>query len=394
MIVAGGSYLEICEIPRWRRLFGSGGRAAAAVGQLSPGSSLHTYAFAGWARDVESSMHACGVTATVMPIAEEISFGYFHALSPATLRPGVPTRHPALSVDGRVVLRFSFVEGDAVVSAERAVHDPQGDDVVPFRANGSRAEALAVVLNEGEAEGATGEEGPAAGEAVLALHAADVVVVKRGCSGATVHRPGRDPVAVPAYRSARVFKIGSGDVFSAAFAHHWGERGLDAAAAADLASRAVHHFVDTRSLPLPAAADLADQALAPVGGEPGRVYLAAPFFHIAQRWLVEEARDRLHALGASVFSPLHDVGTGGGAVALATADLAGLDGCQAVLALLDGADPGSIFEVGHARARGIPVVVLAERLDEHHLTMLAGTGCEVVDDFASALYRVVWASLR
>jgi hypothetical protein len=40
------------------------------------------------------------------------------------------------------------------------------------------------------------------------------------------------------------------------------------------------------------------------------------------------------------------------------------------------------------------VVVLAERLDEHHLTMLAGTGCEVVDDFASALYRVVWASLR
>lgn len=137
-----------------------------------------------------------------------------------------------------------------------------------------------------------------------------MVVVKRGCSGATVHRPGRDPVAVPAYRSARVFKIGSGDVFSAAFAHHWGERGLDAAAAADLASRAVHHFVDTRSLPLPAAADLADQALAPVGGEPGRVYLAAPFFHIAQRWLVEEARDRLHALGASVFSPLHDVGTG------------------------------------------------------------------------------------
>ena len=71
---------------------------------------------------------------------------------------------------------------------------------------------------------------PPSADVVPFLHAADVVVVKRGCSGATVHRPGRDPVAVPAYRSARVFKIGSGDVFSAAFAHHWGERGLDAAA--------------------------------------------------------------------------------------------------------------------------------------------------------------------
>ena len=393
MIIAGGSYLELCEIPRWRRIFGSGGRAAAAIGAMSPGSHLHTYAFAGWARDVESSMQACGVGASVTPIEEEISFRYFHALSAASLQPSAPTRHRPLSVEGPVVLRFGFVEGDAIVTAGRAIHDPQGDTAA-FRANGSGTQTLAVVLNQGEAEAATGLDGPAAGEAILTLHQADLVVVKGGCSGATVHRPALEPVAIPAYRSEKVFKIGSGDVFSAAFAHHWGERDLDPVAAADLASRAVHHFVDTRSLPIPLAADDTALALVPVGGDPGRIYLAAPFFDIAQRWLVEETRDRLQALGASVFSPFHDVGTGGGAVALAVADLAGLDACDAVLALLDGADPGSVFEVGHARARGIPVVVLAERLDELHRTMLTGTGCEIVDDFASALYRAVWASIR
>lgn len=394
MIVAGGTYLETCEVPGWRRLFGSGGRAAAALGELSPGTSLHTYAFEGWTRDVEASMRACGVSASVTSIREEIEFSYFHPLSFPRMRPTAPVRQPPLIVEGPCVLRFGFVEGDALVSAKRAVHDPQGGDLAAFRANGSAADALAVVLNEGEAKAITGVSGPESAAAVAALHGADVVVVKRGCAGATVHRPGTRDVDVPAYQSNRVFKIGSGDVFSAAFAHHWGEAGLDAPMAAELASRAVARYVDTRSLPLPGDPASDAPAVEPIGGTPGRVYLAGPFFDIAQRWLVEEARDCLMRLGASVFSPLHEVGMAGDAARLATADLAGLVACDAVLALLDGTDPGSVFEVGFARARGIPVVVLAERLGTSDATMLTGTGCEIVNDFASALYRAAWATLR
>ncbi|WP_244480228.1 PfkB family carbohydrate kinase [Methylobacterium sp. Leaf465] len=246
-------------------------------------------------------------------------------------------------------------------------------------------------MNEAEAEAIAGVRGPEAGDIVRSLHAADVVVVKRGCSGARVHRSHRPAVSVPAYISGRVFKIGSGDVFSAAFAHHWAEKGFDAVEAADIASRAASRYVESRSLPL----DLqASDDLTSTRGEPGRIYLAGPFFDIAQRWLIEEARTRLIDLGASVFSPFHDVGTVGGAQAIAAADLAGLDGCDAVLALVDSADPGTIFEVGHARVKGIPVVALAERLGNEHLTMLSGTGCSIVEDLASALYHAVWASMR
>ena len=336
-------------------------------------------------------MRACGVLARVTPIEDAIRFAYFHPLSPPRLTPPIPKANASLAVEGEVVLRFGFVEGDAIVHAERAVHDPQGGDLAAYRSNGSSAGTLAVVLNQHEAEQIAGGYGPDAGETVRGLHGAEVVVVKRGSAGALVHRADRPPVAIPAYPSERVFKIGSGDVFSAVFAHHWAERNLDPADAAELASRAVARYVETRSLP---SEPDDGSPLAPAAGEPGRIYLAGPFFDIAQRWLVEEARDRLVELGATVFSPFHDVGMGGGPDALAAADLAGLDGCDAVLALLDGADPGTIFEVGHARSRGIPVVALAERLGEEHLTMIAGTGCVVSRDLASALYRAVWSSMR
>lgn len=393
MIVAGGCYLETCLVPSWRRLFGSGARAAAAVAPHSPRTELRAYAHHGWVPDVEASMHAFGATAALRAIDERISFAYFHPLSRPDLSPSEPTRQPSLSATGDTVLRFGFVEGDAVVDARRAVYDPQGGDGhEPFGANGSRADGVAVVLNQREAEEATGASGHDAGRAVLALHAADVAVIKRGCQGAWVFEPGVEPAEVPVYRSERVFKIGSGDVFSAGFAYHWGERGLGALDAADLASRGVAAFVDYHALPLPEPAELADHVPLAMGRRPGKVYLAGPFFDVAQRWLVEEARDCLLGLGATVFSPLHDVGVGMPAVETAVADLGGLDGCTAVLALVDGADPGTMFEIGHALERGKPVVVLSERGGERDLALYRASGCVVARDLVSALYHAVWAA--
>ncbi|WP_375167134.1 MULTISPECIES: PfkB family carbohydrate kinase [unclassified Bradyrhizobium] len=85
----------------------------------------------------------------------------------------------------------------------------------------------------------------------MSRHGAAVLVVKRGPRGAIVYQVGDDPIEIPVYRSETVFKIGSGDVFSAAFALHWGERAIDAATAADIASKSVAHFVDGHALPLP-----------------------------------------------------------------------------------------------------------------------------------------------
>lgn len=385
MIVAGGSYMEICLRPEWRRLFGSGLRAACAVAPLSAGTQLHTYGFEGWADDIRHSAAAFGAVANVHPVADAISFSYDHPLSPARRHPAAAVRNPSIVVQGAAVLRFGFVEGDAVVEGERVVYDPQSSDISDaFGANGSRAKHLALVLNEAEA-GIVG--GSIDVEGLMRRHRADVAVVKRGPWGATVHEPGKGAVEVPIYRSGSVFKIGSGDVFSAAFALFWAERGLDPAAAADSASRCVARFVDGHLLPL-SEPDEDLEAVRVVRS--GSVYLAGPFFDLAQRWMIEEAYRTLMDHGMEVFSPLHEVGTGLPAEVIARADLQGLRGSSKVLALLDGADPGTLFEVGYARALDIPVVALAERFEGENLTMIAGSGCDVVRDFATAIYRVLW----
>ena len=129
----------------------------------------------------------------------------------------------------------------------------------------------------------------------------------------------------------------------------------------------------------------------PLEDQEYHVYLAGPFFNIAQRWLVEESRQAFRGMRLKVFSPLHDVGLGSGQD-VAPQDLEGLKRCRAVLALVDGVDPGTVFEVGFARALNKSVVAFAESTGEEPLKMISGSGCDVVSDFVTAIYRAAWAA--
>jgi nucleoside 2-deoxyribosyltransferase len=163
--------------------------------------------------------------------------------------------------------------------------------------------------------------------------------------------------------------------------------------AADTASRAVSRYVETRNTQVDLS-QLTTSLPRPAPDPASKIYLAAPFFTLAQRWMVEEARRCLLSLGAGVFSPIHDVGSHGDAEYIAKRDLDGLEQCSVVLALLDGEDAGTLFEVGHAHRHGIPVVALAESPRPESLTMLQGTGCTIVSDFSTAIYEAIWGTAR
>jgi hypothetical protein len=199
-----------------------------AISNLSGATELHTYAFNGWADDIRHSMYAHGVTAHVTEISEEVVFSYFHPLSQPRMRPPNVTTQPSLKVDGDVVIRFGLLEGDAIVRARMAIYDPQSaGPYVGFRANGSTAERLCVVLNEYELRSGTTQcETHQAASAICKIDEAEVVIVKRGPAGALVLLRGHEPSLVPAYRSEEVFKIGTGDIFTAAFSHYWADRNL------------------------------------------------------------------------------------------------------------------------------------------------------------------------
>lgn len=85
---------------------------------------------------------------------------------------------------------------------------------------------------------------------------------------------------------------------------------------------------------------------------------------------------------------MHAVGPGPAHI-VAPEDIAGLEASDVVFAILSGMDPGTIFEVGYAIKKDIPVVGLAQNVRPEDLKMMAGTGCEIQDDFASAIYRAI-----
>jgi len=325
-------------------------------------------------------------------IDEDLVFHYLHPLGAAELVGESQTLHPSLRVFGDVVLRFGFVEGDAVVAADRAVYDPQNPaEVLRFAENGSTANKLAIVLNQVELMTGVGKNGAEGARELMTRCGAEIVVVKGGPQGALVV-DSTSVHCVPAYRSDSIFKIGSGDVFSAVFAQMWGERRYEPAAAADLASRAVSRYVETRNVQVDL--ELLDERVAVPSANARPIYLAGPFFTLSQRWIVEEARRCLEGMGCRVFSPVHDVGSDGGPVEIAEADLKGLKQCGSVIALVDGEDAGTLFEIGYARKLGLPVVALAESPRPEALTMLLGTGCQVVSDFTTAIYQSAWASMQ
>jgi nucleoside 2-deoxyribosyltransferase len=358
--------------------------------------TLHTYA----ADDQRETLEAYAATFNVAlqwhQANHTLAFNYTHPLATPIISPREIQRVAPFNVHASNVLRFGMLDGDAIVDGDRVVYDPQSAfNPRPFSENGSTAKTLAVVGNVREVTAIAGTSDAGAACQHLLAHGAAVVVLKQGAFGCVVWtRAGQK--RVPAYRSPRVFKIGSGDVFSAAFAHAWAERNLDAADAADLASRAVAAYCSNAQAELAIDGSAAVQVpIKPTTDDPGSrtVYLAGPFFSLAQRWLVEEAREALLGLGTAVFSPLHDVGLGL-AEDVAQLDLEGLKGADAALALGDGQDTGTLFEIGWARAKEIPVVILAENEPEAAFKMADGSGCERIDDFTSAVYRAAWAALE
>lgn len=393
MKVAGGTYAEVCRelggsgTPR--ALAGSGLRAAAVLRGVCDDVSLHS------AIDSRLRSEALIVSATLgldvqwRERSEPVAFNYWTPLSAPTID-GPNAKSDPIELLGGNALVFGMLEGRPHAEVDGLVFDPQQPrDLGALSRDGLKAARFAVVANAAETRAMTDESDLATGARRLRdLAAAEVVVTKCAARGALVTTAHAQELVGP-WPTFRVWPIGSGDVFAAGFAWAWLEEGADPVEAARVGSHAASRWCSERSF------DLVRHDFEPGEGQlqprDGRVYLAAPFFNLGQRWLVELVREALVGLGGQVFSPYHDVGIGHDEVAVA--DLEGLKNCTALLALLDDSDAGSMFEAGWAHHQGLPVIAYTEHSDREDLKMLRGTGAEVHIDLATAVYRALWASM-
>ena len=398
--IVGGVYRERCMRPAWDDIYGSAGRAATAIARFGGQAQLHACVDSDTQIVVDARAAAEGFQFNATAAQAPVTFEYIHGLANPDIRRGTHVKSK-LQVSAEKVLRFGMIDGTAVVDAEYAVFDPQNaDGTESFRVNGSEAKHLALVLNRHEANMLVpSSSGLTAQELAIVLaeqERAEVVVIKMGPLGALVYDNGAIST-VPAYRTERVWKIGSGDTFAAHFALGWMDKDLSAHDAASVASIATAFYCENQGFP--------DQALLacfkPYPLQPSvryrdgyapKVYLAGPFFTLAELWMVGQARRDLLAMGLDVFSPYHDVGLGS-AEDVVEKDLEGVRDCDVLFAIGDGLDSGTIYEIGYARALNKPVVFYAENESEQDKKMMEGSDCCITDDYVSAIYQMVWEAV-
>lgn len=399
--VIGGVYRERCMRPVWDDVYGSAGRAATAIARFGGQAELVSCVDTDTKAVIEARAIHENFNFSPSITDKNIAFEYIHGLSTPEIRGDIEMK-VEISTTSSKVLRFGMVEGTAVVDADYAVFDPQNaKGVESFRANGSKANHLALVLNQYEANRLiSNPENKSIENIIIELaksENAEVVVIKRGPLGALVFDNGKI-TSVPAYRTKRIWKIGSGDTFAAHFALCWMDNGLTAHEAALQASIATAFYCENQGFPDPHLLSLfKPKSLTPSErfkkGYKPIVYLAGPFFSLAELWMVGQARRDLQSMGLNVFSPYHDVGIGT-ADEVVEKDLEGVKDCDVLFAIGDGLDSGTIYEIGYARALNKPVVFYAENESEQDKKMMEGSDCVITDDYVSGIYQIVWEAVE
>lgn len=399
LTVVGGVYRELCMRPRWDEVYGSAGRAAEAITTLGGSVTLHTYLDSQNEGAAVARAAIVGFSLTPTKIAKGVTFYYTHGLiTPTFWRP--PTPYAAITIAAEKVVRFGMIEGSAVIDAQYAVYDPQNvHNPESFGANGSTAKHLALVLNRYEAKALSGLIDATAEDMAIHLskqEKAEVVIIKMGPMGALVYANNVFGT-VPAYSTSNVWKIGTGDQFVANFSYAWLEEGRTALEAADRASRATAYYCENSGFPTKARLDAFSPTPISVSakykaGDRPLVYVAGPFFTLAQLWLVDQVVRNLKDMGLRVFSPYHDVGLGS-AEDVVEKDLQGIRDCDLLFAIGDGLDSGTIYEVGYARALNKPVILYSENESTNDKKMMEGSDCHLADDYVTAIYQTVWTAV-
>lgn len=396
--IIGGFYEELCLYPQWNQFFGSGGRASTALSKLDK-IVFHTYAHRDTQFNLDYFSKIYDIEIDVQSSTENIKFEYYNSLS----NPRIHTLNSPLVQQNQITLKaetvicYGMLEApNPIIHADYVIFDPQSEnDPSMIFNNGSIIKHLAVVLNVEEGQRYTGKimVEDIAEYFFKQSNVLEILILKDGPFGAHVFYD-NEHYHIGSYSTSHVFKIGSGDVFVSIFGYMWAKEKLPPLEAAKQASLATAHYCNSKVLPIDNniftnSLPIFSPIIVNKEIFNKTIYLAGPFFTMAERWLIEEAKYQLQKFGAKVFSPLHDVGYGEPNF-VTQADLKGIDEADILYAVLDDYDPGTIFEIGYAIAKQKPVVIFIENKVVINMTLFEGSGCVIEHDFATSIYKTIW----
>ena len=376
MEIVGGFYREMSLVPEIDQMFGSGGRAAAILSEITSDVILHTYTDND--SDIAEFEKKYAIKVKKYRRDDPISFSYFHPLSTPHISKS-ENFQPSIKVSGEVVLRFGLIEGDAVVDANRVVFDPQTwKQKAIYSINGSKANNLVIVLNELELAHSTSANNLIAqAQELLELNKAEAIVVKRGVKGCIVLEKNGNNFSIPSYLSNKVTKIGTGDVFSAIFAFYWGVKKERPSLAAELASKSVACFCESGGV------DLDYQKidkLIPINFESFQpVTIFADQTGLGKRYILEEAKYLLLQFG--ITAQVED-------------SLDNLANYKNPIFILGETFRNLIAIENQLKKNKSKIVVFDASCDDWFTGYSTPENITLVQDFTSAIYQIAWASAQ
>jgi hypothetical protein len=398
--VVGGTYREVCLEPFQNQIFGSGLRAVRLLLEntkeqikfYTAGNKItqsHTKSYS----DVFEML-----STSVVKSSELLTFKYNFFLDNPNIYPNIHslTSKAEISVKEDKIICFGMLDANIHLEANKVVFDPQTSKEPVSFINGNTANQLVYIVNSNEARKLSEQkEINDILDYFFDYEKVFALIIKDGPYGAKLFQNKSLIAQVPVYQTNNVFKLGSGDIFTTAFAYHWlSDVELDIKKCVEKASLSTALYCEQGNYNDLFNYDHIESHLTPLSLDTKElstktIYLAGPIFSLSDQILVDKIRDCFLDFNVQVFSPLHDIGIGNDEQ-IASSDIDALKNSDIVFAILDGLDSGTFIELGYAMAMGKNIIGYNKLETESSLLMLQCSKIKIYKDLTTAIYQTIW----
>ena len=397
--IVGGTYREVCLEPNFNEIFGSGLRAVRLLLENTTD-------------DVKFYTSGNGVVDSVLTeykaVFPNLTYYKNHGASIVTFKYNFFLDEPKIydkpnqyeldkiNVVEENVICFGMLDATIHIKANKVVYDPQtSDSPVQFDLS-SKAQQLIYIVNYNEAKSVSRSNRI---EDILNFFFDELrvfaLVIKDGPKGAYLYQGKKLVSTVPVYRTNNIFKIGSGDIFTTTFGYYWfndSEQNLEKCL--ERATLITASYCESCSY-LSLFKSIEKNSFQPLKIDSislvkKTVYLAGPIFTLSNLILIDKIRDCFLGLGVGVFSPYHDIGLGNDEK-IAQLDLKAIENCDAIFAVVDGLDSGTLIELGYAMAIKKKIIGYNKLEDESSLLMLKAADSIFFRDLTTSIYHTIWS---
>ena len=321
-----------------------------------------------------------------------ITFKYSFALDTPSIFPNILNINKTenIKINSDNVICFGMLESDFNVTAKKVIYDPQ-TSLKPKRFSEiGIADELIYIVNMNEAKSISSQTDIEEIKKYF-FYTEDTfaLIIKNGPYGAKLYLKNNTEFEIPSFITENVNKIGSGDIFTSSFGYYWMDKNLSLEESAFLASKATSIYCDKKVYIDVKDFDYDFIAFKSKKLNDKQVYLAAPFFSIAELILIDKIRNAFLEFGVKVFSPFHDIGLGDEET-IAIKDLQGIKDSDIIFCVLDNLDSGTLIESGFSMAMHKKIIGYHRTCKDSELLMLKPGNSQIFKNLTTVIYHTIW----